>query len=285
VKSWLSTLTLAGTTALGTVFLVTGSDEPGKPEAVSNTPAAVFAPIAPTLSQDLVLELQEGKWDAALERLAKLIGDDKLPAEDRTYFRLLRATALRLANRLDAAREELAATVREAPGGQSAWLAKLRSEQMAVDLAASRFPDAEKVARAEVERLLGPGRKDGLAGVYLDYARKLLNPTEPTAQADPEAAYALLSQGLQLAQSAQTKASIQLMLGEASQKAGNHARALGDFQTYLSTYKDGADRSRARYLLANPSSSPARHSPRDSPGPTWFASSIAATNRKKSIFE
>jgi TolA-binding protein len=249
VKSWLSTLTLAGTTALGTVFLVTGSDEPGKPEAVSNTPAAVFAPIAPTLSQDLVLELQEGKWDAALERLAKLIGDDKLPAEDRTYFRLLRATALRLANRLDAAREELAATVREAPGGQSAWLAKLRSEQMAVDLAASRFPDAEKVARAEVERLLGPGRKDGLAGVYLDYARKLLNPTEPTAQADPEAAYALLSQGLQLAQSAQTKASIQLMLGEASQKAGNHARALGDFQTYLSTYKDGADRSRARYLL------------------------------------
>ena len=45
------------------------------------------------------------------------------------------------------------------------------------------------------------------------------------------------------------RASLLLAMGRASQKAGNHARAIADFQAYLGEYPKGADRTAVRYGL------------------------------------
>jgi TolA-binding protein len=118
-----------------------------------------------------------------------------------------------------------------------------------VELAAGRFDAAEALARTEAERLLAGPRKDRLAEVYRDFARRLLEPEEPVTPPDPEGAYALLAQARGLAKGDALRAALLLAMGRASQEAGNHARAVGDFQSYLAEYPEGADRAAARFLL------------------------------------
>jgi outer membrane protein assembly factor BamD (BamD/ComL family) len=237
---------------MGVAWLVLASDDPGAPQPdpapPPGSPRAVIQRLVPSLAQDLVLELQEANWDAALARIETRLAQPDTTADDRAFLQLLRGTTLRMAGRLDDARKALAADLEQLPK-DSPWKSKLRSELMAVEVAAGQFQKAESFARVEVERLLAADRKDGFADVYLTFARRLLEPSEPSAQPDPEAAYALLAQARDLAQSQTTRARVQLMMGEASQKAGNHGRAIEDFKAYLQNFTQGADRIRARFLL------------------------------------
>ena len=120
---------------------------------------------------------------------------------------------------------------------------------MAVEVAAGKFAAAEALAREEAEGLLAADRKDRLAEVYRGFADRLLKPDLPTIPADPEGAYALLVQARSLAKGETLRASLLLAMARASQKAGNHGRAIADFQAYLGEYPRGADRSAARYGL------------------------------------
>jgi uncharacterized protein YfaS (alpha-2-macroglobulin family)/tetratricopeptide (TPR) repeat protein len=206
------------------------------------------APVAPDLPGGVVAGLQAGKYAEAADALAKLADDPKAKPEDRAFYALVRGIAQRLDKKLDAARATLDAAVEAAPQGP--WAAKLRSELAAVALAAGRFEDAERLARAEAERLLGGDRKDRLARVYQDFAERLLDPDSPTTPADPEGAYALLNQARELAQGEALRARLLLAMGRASLKAGNPGRALGDFQKYLDEYPKGADRFEARFAKA-----------------------------------
>ena len=78
-------------------------------------------------------------------------------------------------------------------------------------------------------RLLAGDRKDRLAEVYRGFADRLLSPDLPTIPADPEGAYALLAQARSLAKGEALRASLLLAMARASQKAGNHARAIARF--------------------------------------------------------
>ncbi|HEY2158274.1 MAG TPA: tetratricopeptide repeat protein, partial [Isosphaeraceae bacterium] len=114
--------------------------------------------------------------------------------------------------------------------------------------------------REQVRRGRGPGAGRGRAparrrsqgsprrGVPR-FADRLLSPDLPTIPADPEGAYALLAQARSLAKGETLRASLLLAMARASQKAGNHARAIADFQAYLGEYPKGADRTAVRYGL------------------------------------
>ncbi len=165
--------------------------------------------------------------------------------------------ALRLSGRLDAARELLSAALKAAPGGR--WAAKVRSELAAVEVAAGRFAAAEALAREEAERLLAGDRKDRLAEVYRGFADRLLSPDLPTIPADPEGAYALLAQARSLAKGETLRASLLLAMARASQKAGNHARAIDRFPGVPGRVSQGGrPHRRPLRTRANLSSPPAR---------------------------
>lgn len=213
---------------------------PGAKEAVE--------PLAPKLPEEIVAALQGGRFEEAVPALTKLADDPKADPEDRAYYELVRGVALRLDKKFGEARDALQAGLDHAPEGR--WAVKLRSELAAVALAEGRFADAEKIARADAERLLAGDRKDRLAAVYQDFAQRLLEPDEPTTPADPEGAFALLAQARELAQGEELRAELLLEMGKASQKAGNHPRAIENFQQYVKEYPEGADRAEARFRLA-----------------------------------
>ncbi|HEU5118731.1 MAG TPA: MG2 domain-containing protein, partial [Isosphaeraceae bacterium] len=156
--------------------------------------------------------------------------------------------ALRLDRSYDDARSTLEKVMKADPDGP--WTAKLRSELAAVELAAGRFAVAEKMAREQAEHLLDGDRKDRLAGVFQDFADRLLHPDQATTPPDPEGAFALLQQAREQAEGHSLRAKLLLQMGQASQQAGNPARAIENFQAYLNEYPGGDDRNLVRFELA-----------------------------------
>ncbi len=204
-------------------------------------------PATPELPAAIVAAMQEGRYDDADKALSSLAEGPKTSGDMRAYLAVIRGAALRLSGKLDAARDVLSAALKAAPGGR--WAAKVRSELVVVEVAAGRFVAAEALARQEAQGLLAGDRKDRLAAVYRGFADRLLSPELPTIPADPEGAYALLAQARSLAKGATLRASLLLAMARASQKAGNHARAITDFQAYLRENPNGADRDAVRHGL------------------------------------
>ncbi len=196
-------------------------------------------------------------YDAALDALRQLADSPDASPESRSYYDLISGIVHRLAGQLDEAKADLKRSLKASPDGP--WAAKVRGELAAVHLAAGEFSEAEALARAQAEELLANDRKDSLAGIYRSLARRLIEPPEPVVSPDPEAAHALLEQARMLAQGPAVRAELLLAMAEASQKAGNHQRAITEFQKYLDEHgtvdpaPDGVDpagRDQARFGLA-----------------------------------
>ena len=84
----------------------------------------------------------------------------------------------------DAARELLRKAAQLDPKGR--WVIKIRYELAGIELASGNWAPAEELAPAEAERLLAGDRKDQLAGIYHEYARRLLEPGDPLDPCRPE---------------------------------------------------------------------------------------------------
>ncbi|MEO6811922.1 MAG: tetratricopeptide repeat protein, partial [Isosphaeraceae bacterium] len=204
-------------------------------------------PVAPALPSKIVAAIQEGKFDDAVAALKTIAADPKTKTEDAPYLQLTIGVTQRISGKLDAAQATLTTAIDAAP--KSPWAGKLRAELAAVELAAGRFDRAEQLARAETEALLADPRKDRLASVYREFARRLLDPESPVAPRDPEGAHALLEQARTLAKSNELRAELLLGMAHASQNANNHARALTEFQTHIHDYNKSNDRAEARFGL------------------------------------
>jgi len=241
--------------ALTRAILVVGLAALAAPAAEPRPSEAKRAvgPVAPELPPLVVERMQEGKYAEAIfliEFDERKVGEKrftKLTPDDRAYLALVKGIALRLAAKPDVARKVLQAAIDAAPAGP--WAAKLRAELAAVELAAHHYAEAEALARQEAQRLLAGDRKDRLAAVYFGFAQRLLKPDTPVAPPDPEGAYALLARARTLAQGSDLRASLLLAMARASQQAGNHGRAIGDFQAYLNEYPRGSGRIAARFGL------------------------------------
>jgi TolA-binding protein len=240
--------TLVGSVLLGAGWIgkARGDDGPAKPEEPGRK---AVARVAPDLPRDIVLDLQAGKYLEAEAALAGLKPDEgkAWTDDDRDYLALVRSIALRLGEKREEGLALAEATLKARPEGR--WAAKLKGELVANHLAGGEYAKAESIARVEAERLLAGDRKDRLAAVYEEFARRLLDPAEPTTPADPEGAYALLAQARELAKGADVRARLLIAMGRASQKAGNPARAIENYQLYLKENPKGAEADAARFAL------------------------------------
>jgi len=233
--------------ALTRAILVVGLAALAAPAAEPRPSEAKRAvgPVAPELPYLVAERMQAGKYAEAIDFLNH--PEPTAKPENRAYYDLIKGIAQRLSSKPDDARKTLQAAIDAAPAGP--WAAKLRAELAAVELAAHHYAEAEALARQEAERLLAGDRKDRLAAVYFGFAQRLLKPDTPVAPPDPEGAYALLARARTLAQGSDLRASLLLAMARASQQAGNHGRAIGDFQAYLSEYPRGSGRIAARFGL------------------------------------
>ncbi len=239
------------------------ADEKAPVAALGADPAKrSVAPIAPSLPGGVVDAMQGGQYAEAIKALDGLIADPKASTADRSFFRLVRGEALRLGDRPDDARGVWLAAIEAEPKG--VWANKIRGELAALELATGHPDRAEALARSEAETLLDPDRKDRLAEVYRDFARRLLEPDFPGAKSNPVAAYALLTKGRDLAKGGKARASLLFAMGRAGQEAlkggatpgGGQAQAagpapnpVGDYKAYLKEYPQGEDRDRVRFHL------------------------------------
>ena len=226
-----------------TVATAKAADGPGAPPVVGAKRA--IAPAAPILPAEIVAAMQEGKYDLAVAGLNKLDADAKGP-EIQSYIALIRGTAEKLAGKPQAARETWSSAIRNQPKGP--WVAKIRFELAALELAAGRPIQAEALVRADTETLLAGDRKDRLAAVYHAFARRLLKPDDPITPPDPNGAYAMLVQARGLAKGQVLRTALLLEQARAAQAAGNHPQAIVVFQEYLKEPK-ALDRPAASYGL------------------------------------
>jgi uncharacterized protein YfaS (alpha-2-macroglobulin family)/tetratricopeptide (TPR) repeat protein len=239
-----STLDRRTTVAMGALWAMVvvfagGPPSMGEDEKPGASPAAASSArgldlAAPVVPATVVAAMQEKKFDEAAALVKTWMEREGATADEKAYGSLVAGTAQRLASKLDDARATLETALKAAPNNR--WAAKQRSALAAVELAARRFNAAEALARAEAESLLATDRKDRLAGVYRGFADRLLNPGDPAVAADPEGAHALLEQARGLAQGLPLRAQLGLAMAQASQKAGNPARAAEEFRAYLDAF-------------------------------------------------
>jgi tetratricopeptide (TPR) repeat protein len=231
-------------------FVVTGAgafgalgDDPPAAAAIARNAVAAAAPVLPAAVIDA---MQEGRYEVAGRLLATLAEKTK-STDDKAYFSYLGGISERLGGHRDAARALLQKAIEIDP--KSRWTIKIRYEIAGIELASGNWAPAEELARAEAERLLSGERKDLLAGIYHDYAKRLLQPGDPLIAPDPNAAYELLVQARELAESPAVRASLLFAMGRASMAAGNAPRALENYGLYIQENPAGADRLAARFGL------------------------------------
>jgi prepilin-type processing-associated H-X9-DG protein len=233
---------------VGLGWMSTAAAAAEEPPASAPSTAAKNAvePAAPLVSAEVVAALQEGRYEPAVRALAALSQEAK-STDDKAYFALLQAIAQRLEGQREAARQTLRKTMEALP--RSLWAPKIRYELAGIELAAGNSAAAEELVRAEATRLLSGGRKDQLAEVYHAFARKLMEPGDPLVHPDPNAAYDLLAQARELAESPALRALLLFSMGKASMAVPNPARAMDNFQLYLRDHPQGTDRFAARLQL------------------------------------
>ncbi len=226
----------------------TGQAQADDLPATANAAKKAIAPAAPALPAEVVDAMQEGRYHDAGLGLSALL-EKASSTDDQAYLSYLAAIAQRLDGQRDTAHGTLAKALTIDPKGR--WAIKIRYELAGIELAAGNWAPAEELARAEAERLLSGDRKDQLAGIYHDFARRLLEPGDPLIAADPNGAYELLIQARELAESLPLRARLLFAMGRASMAANNPTRAIENEQLYLQEYPAGADRLSVRFELGD----------------------------------
>ncbi|MHB1558687.1 MAG: MG2 domain-containing protein, partial [Isosphaeraceae bacterium] len=211
-------------------------------------PADAVAPIAPELPPGVLADLEESRFVAAADALEPLARDGARSADDRAFLGWICGIALRRAGKLDAAATALRTTLAASPG--TVWTGKLRGELAAVELARKDPAGAERLARAEVEALLSPARKDRLAALVEGFARRLLEPGDPLVPADPGSAFQLFQLAHGIARGQTTRGRLLLAMAHASRAGGNLQQAASDLEAYLNQYSHVSDRTQVGYELA-----------------------------------
>ena len=225
-----------------------------------------IAPAAPALPAEVVAAMQEGRFAEALAAL------DALDAEGRSRPRTGptrpdprdRRAAGGQARR--GPRRPWPGPSQEAPAGALGGQAPVRAGRRRAGrrpLRRGRGAGPRRGRGAPGRRPQGPPRR----GLPRLRRAACSSPTSPIVPPDPEGAYALLGQARGLAKGEALRARLLFAMARASQAAGNHARAIEDFQAYLKEYPEGR---RPRRRPAPPGRGAAGRRPGRSPARlTW----------------
>jgi uncharacterized protein YfaS (alpha-2-macroglobulin family)/TolA-binding protein len=189
--------------------------------------------------------MQDRSYDAAITAIDQALGQPDAPVEYLTYLK----------GRAYHYQEQYAEAVStfeqfQAKYPESPWARRVRLAQ-AMSLSRMRgFRRGEELLRAEAEYLLSEDRKDELADIYLEFAKKFFAPTEKNTAPDYQQALPFFEQALGVGPRDAKRAHIILRMGQCYQELQQWDQAIEKFQTYLSSFATGEERIEARYRLA-----------------------------------
>jgi uncharacterized protein YfaS (alpha-2-macroglobulin family)/TolA-binding protein len=236
--------------------------------AAANNPAAPAA-TAPAAAQklpwddetrlpgDIAQLLQDRKYDeaiAALDQLAVAAQAKNTEASKAVRDRALYAKgrAQHLAGKYDEAVATLEALEKESP--KSEWGRRARFARGVALAKKGEFASAELIYRAEAEWLLSTERKQSLAGIYLEFARRYATPKDdrsPPDQPEPDYAKAIefFQKAVEMGPKPELLPELALQIADCRRLSGDPGQAASLYEKFLKDYPDHGRIPEARFRL------------------------------------
>lgn len=206
----------------------------------------------PRLPESVTQSLQDRDYDAAIKAIDALIKADADKKYERPRLLYVRGRTYYLAGKYDEAIGQFTAV--EQQYAESVWADRARFARGVTLAKKGDFASARLVYRNEAVKLLSPERKQELADVYLEFAKKYSTPfteSSPPDQTPPDFGKAIefYRQALELGPKPQLRADVEFQIADCFRLAGNPSEAAAHFQRFIKTYVDDPRVSEARYRL------------------------------------
>ena len=215
-----------GIILLVSVAIVAAQDE--------KKPSVTSLPEVPAALHDA---LQSKDFDKAIELIDA--GIQKGDIESIDYWSYLKGRAQTELKQYDAAMETLKDLEQRFP--KSRWLARSRFQRADVFVRQRNYRAASEIYQNEAKRLLSDGRKDELAGIYLEFADRYfegVSANDPLARKKPDYKQALTyyQQSLNLKPSLTRRQKVELRIARCQQELKQLPQAIAGYQRFLNQY-------------------------------------------------
>ncbi|MCA9263196.1 MAG: tetratricopeptide repeat protein [Planctomycetales bacterium] len=131
----------------------------------------------------------------------------------------------------------------------SPWARRVRLAKALSFARQNNFQQAEETYRGEAEYLLSVDRKDEIAGIYLEFARNRLQPTDVRRQPDYGEALEFFRQALSLNPRPDVVTQIRLQIGKCLQKQDQWSEAAQELTALITEYPQAPELVEAKYEL------------------------------------
>ena len=179
--------------------------------------------------------LRGKRFDEAIRALDKALAEAHEHPDEAFY---LRALALYYSGEHNLAVQVADDLIQEHEG--SPWLRKARFLKAQSLIRQRKFKDAERIYEEEANRLLSKGRKQGIAGVFIELADALATKPDPSDVGAPPPnygkAYNLYGRALELEIGRELRDRVMFKRARTIQLAGNHQQAIKDYREYLAEF-------------------------------------------------
>ena len=137
------------------------------------------AVLAPAVDEAIRQRMQDRDYGEAIQAIEAAIARGA-GATDCLFY--LKGRALALQGEYAKAAEVFASVSKAFP--QSPWQRRARFEEAAAAVGQGDYRAAERIYRGEAEDLFGSGRKQQIAGIYLEFADAAFQPSDPLGEPD-----------------------------------------------------------------------------------------------------
>ncbi|MDI9445422.1 MAG: tetratricopeptide repeat protein, partial [Planctomycetota bacterium] len=222
--------------------------EPAAPtEAVKGTAvddSQRRAVLAPAVDEAIRQRMQDRDYGEAIQAIEAAIARGA-GATDCLFY--LKGRALALQGEYAKAAEVFASVSKAFP--QSPWQRRARFEEAAAAVGQGDYRAAERIYRGEAEDLFGSGRKQQIAGIYLEFADAAFQPSDPLGEPDYRKALEFYSAALGAGLGAAKRPEVELLAARCCQELGDGAAAIERFARFADDHPGHALLVEARFRL------------------------------------
>ncbi|MGH7201510.1 MAG: tetratricopeptide repeat protein, partial [Planctomycetaceae bacterium] len=196
----------------------------------------------PRVPDELHDRLQDRNFVAAIRLIDEILPNQTAPHRD--YLLYLKGRAQTELNLSEQATETFTRLETDFP--ESAWVARARFGRADVLARQRNYRAAGEIYQAEARRLLSDGRRDELAGIYLEFADRYFEgvPQDgPTDEKKPDYQQALTyyREALKLTPSLPRRQRIEFRIARSLHETGQLAEAISAYQSHLNSDSPPAD--------------------------------------------
>jgi uncharacterized protein YfaS (alpha-2-macroglobulin family)/TolA-binding protein len=175
--------------------------------------------------------------------------DEDAPKVDFDYLVYLKGRALHLMEQYDAAIATYGQVEKQFP--KSPWARRARFGAAVSHARKGDYLSAEIIFKKEVQFLLSVGRKQEIAGIYLEFADAYFAPPKDDLEKKPNYKKALefYQKALQVGPKPEKRVEVELLVTRCFQKLNNHAEAAKRLQQFIKDHKDDALVIEAKFQL------------------------------------